>query len=158
MFEVTRRVDEPVSVRMLDEKTIRAERLLRIKAAVKHVVFKEQRETRHRLFQPQVVAALGADRADGAGEQRLVGLMETLVTFRLGCHGGKIADFLKTRGANWRQVSQLMQVASTKKLPGTLLSRRFLESAIGYPLIRGAAAFRLAPSAARHRYQDATVR
>ena len=75
MFKVTRRIDEPVAVRMFDEEAIRAERLLRIKAAVRHPVFKLEREARHGVFHPQLVAVLGADRADGAGEERLVGLM-----------------------------------------------------------------------------------
>ena len=98
VFDITRRVDKPVSVRMLDEITVRAERFLRIKATVKHIRIKEQRETGHRLFQARVVTALGADRTHGAGKQRLVGLMQTLVTLRLDSHRGKLADLLKTAG------------------------------------------------------------
>jgi hypothetical protein len=40
----------------------------------------------------------------------------------------------KLAGANCRQVSQLMQVASTKKLHATLESSRFFSSAIAEPL------------------------
>ena len=53
---------------MFDEEAIRTERLLRIKATVRYLVFKLEREARHGFFHPQLIAVFSADRADRAGE------------------------------------------------------------------------------------------
>src|SRR5687768_2636269 len=81
---------------MFDEETIRTERLLRIEAAVEHLVFHLEREARHRVFQAYLVALFRADRADRAGEKRLIGLMRMLLIGWLFGHRGKIAYFLET--------------------------------------------------------------
>src|SRR4029077_4921515 len=70
---------------------------LRIKAAVRYLSFKLERKAHHGFFHPQLVAVLGADRADRAGEERLIGLMHKPLISRLLGDRGKITDFLETR-------------------------------------------------------------
>ena len=82
---------------MFDEEAIRTERLLRIKAAVRHLVFKLERKARHGFLHPQLVAVLGADRADRAGEKCLIGLLNMPIIGRLFGDRGKRADFFETR-------------------------------------------------------------
>src|SRR5688572_26186488 len=82
---------------MFDKKTICAERLLRIEAAITHLAFKLERKTRHGFFHPRLVAVLGADRADRTGEERLIGLLNMPIVGRLFGDRGKRTDFLETR-------------------------------------------------------------
>ena len=82
---------------MFDEEAIRAERLLRIKTAVRHLVFKLERKACHGFFHPQLVAVLGADRADRAGEECLIGLMSMPLIGRLSGDRRELTDFLKAR-------------------------------------------------------------
>ena len=82
---------------MFDEKTIRAERLFRIEAAVRHLVLELDREARHGVSQPYLVALLCTDRADRAGEKRLIGLMSRSITGRLCGDRRKFSDFFETR-------------------------------------------------------------
>ena len=82
---------------MFDEETIRTERLLRIKAAVGHLVFKVEREARHRFFHPHLVAVFGADRADRAGEERLISLLNMPIIGRLLGDRRELTDFLEAR-------------------------------------------------------------
>ena len=84
---------------MFDEEAIRTERFLRIKAAVRHLVFKWEWKARHGFFHPQRIAVLGADRADRAGEERLIRLMRLPLIGRLLGDRREITDFLKAR---WR--------------------------------------------------------
>ena len=81
---------------MFDEEAIRAERLLRIETAIRYPVFKLDRKTRHGVFHPQLIAVFSADRADRAGEERLIGLMRMPLIGRLSGDRGKLADFLET--------------------------------------------------------------
>src|SRR5438105_3743069 len=82
---------------MFDEKAIRTERLLRIEAAVRHLAFKLERKARHGFPHPQLVAMLGTNRADRAGEKRLIGLMNMPIVGRLFGDRRKSTDFLETR-------------------------------------------------------------
>src|SRR5688572_9521565 len=82
---------------MFDEETIRAERLLRIEATVRHLPFQLEWKARHGFFHPQLVAALHTDRPDRTGEKRLIGLMGMLLVDRLSSHRRKTPDFLEAR-------------------------------------------------------------
>ena len=62
----------------------------------------------------------------------MIGLMRMPLIGRLAVTAENSPTSSKLVGANWRHVSQLMQVASTKKLPATLESSRFVESAMVY--------------------------
>ena len=61
------RVDQPVSVRVLDEVAVAAERFGRVEAAVVDRLFDKQRKIGHHRF--AIVIGLVADRTGGTGEQ-----------------------------------------------------------------------------------------
>ena len=56
-----------------------------------------EREARHGFFHPQLVAVLGADRADRAGEERLIGLLNMPIIGRLLGDRRELTDFFETR-------------------------------------------------------------
>src|SRR5579884_3024485 len=85
--DVARRINQPVAVGMPNEITVAAERLLRIESGIINLPVQMKRKTFHRTLQPRLIALLRADRADRAGQERLIGLMQLGISLRLMNHG-----------------------------------------------------------------------
>ncbi len=98
MFDVARRIDQPVAAGVLQEIAVSAERRRRIKPRVVEILVETERKTRHGPIPRGSIGVQGTNRADRTCYQRLVGAKLLRLRYRLTVDTGILVLFVKGFG------------------------------------------------------------